>query len=141
MKRLERLTETQSLTAAQARRKANNWLFRRVGSQGCVLDVDEITYDAPSGRWRLPVKLAYPTGVVFGPLAEIYVDAMTGEVVDSPNEEELRKRANKYARTHRLERKAALIAFCQSPFSLAARTGMIGVYEEPGDQEKRRDPR
>jgi len=109
MKCTQRLIETQPLTATQARRKANNWLFRRVGSQVCVLDLNEVTYEETSGRWRLLVKLAYPTGVTFGPFAEIYVDAITGEVVDSPGEEELRKRADKYARTHRVERKAALI--------------------------------
>jgi hypothetical protein len=109
MKRVERLPKLQPVTATEARRRANNWLFRHVGSQVCVPDVDEITYEEASGRWRLPVKLAYPTGLVFGPFAELYIDATTGELVDSPNEEELRHQAEEYARTHRLERKTAFV--------------------------------
>jgi hypothetical protein len=101
MKRTARLPNPRPLTAAEARRKANNWLARRVGSQVCVPDVDEITYDEVSGRWRLPVKLTYPTGLVFGPFAELYVDAFTGELVDSPTEEQLRRQAEEHAQIHR----------------------------------------
>jgi len=109
MKRAERILKPPPVTAVEARRKANNWLFRRVGSQVCVPDVDEITYEEASGRWRLPVKLAYPTGLIFGPFAELYINATTGEFVDSPSEEELRHKAEEYARRHRRERKAAFI--------------------------------
>ena len=64
-------------TVADARAAANAWLLDHLPDRFAV---GIPVYDAPHEAWRIPVWLAYPGLEPLGPVGELGVDAVSGEV-------------------------------------------------------------
>jgi hypothetical protein len=64
-------------TVAEARAAANAWLMDHLPDRFAA---GIPIYDPPREGWRIPVWLAYPDLAPLGPVGELFVDAVSGEV-------------------------------------------------------------
>ena len=64
-------------TVAEARAAANAWLIDHLPDRFAA---GIPAYDPPRESWRIPVWLAYPGLAPLGPVGELFVDAVRGEV-------------------------------------------------------------
>jgi hypothetical protein len=64
-------------TVADARAAANAWLLDHLPDRFAA---GIPVYDAPHEAWRIPIWLAYPGLEPLGPVGELGVDAVSGEV-------------------------------------------------------------
>jgi hypothetical protein len=75
-----RRTVTVAVPAENARRQIQRWLLLEVshmmGADEPTLVVGECTF------WRVPVHLSTPQAGIVGPVGEIDVDAITGEMIN-----------------------------------------------------------
>jgi hypothetical protein len=64
-------------TVADARAAANAWLIDHLPDRFAA---GIPVYDPPHEAWRIPVWLSYPGVAPLGPVGELCVDAVSGEV-------------------------------------------------------------
>jgi hypothetical protein len=64
-------------TVAEARAAANAWLIDHLPDRFAA---GIPAYDPPREGWRIPIWLAYPGLAPLGPVGELFVDAVSGEV-------------------------------------------------------------
>ena len=64
-------------TVAEARAAANAWLIDHLPDRFAA---GIPAYDPPREGWRIPIWLAYPSLAPLGPVGELFVDAVRGEV-------------------------------------------------------------
>ena len=92
-------------TVAAARAAANAWLIDhlpdRFAAGGPV-------YDPPHEAWRIPVWLAYPGLAPLGPVGELFVDAVNGEVQTSTSLAQMKMQALRLYDQHRATIDASL---------------------------------
>jgi hypothetical protein len=64
-------------TVAEAHAAANAWLIDHLPDRFAA---GIPAYDPPREGWRIPIWLAYPGLTPLGPVGELFVDAVRGEV-------------------------------------------------------------
>jgi hypothetical protein len=73
----ERMATRAIPTVSEARATANAWLMTHLPDRFAAGIPD---YDATQGGWRIPVWLSYPKLEPLGPVGELLVDAVSGDV-------------------------------------------------------------
>jgi len=77
-------------TVADARAAANTWLIDHLPDRFAA---GMPIYDAPHEAWRIPVWLSYPGLEPLGPVGELCVDAVRGEVQPSTSLAQMKMQA------------------------------------------------
>lgn len=91
--------DVQILSAERVRRKVNGWLAMDVGDR--MIAGEPELFIGEQLYWRVPLQWTSPTrGVLEAHIAEVLVDATTGELVDPLNKiVEIQKNVKRAART------------------------------------------
>ena len=77
----------------------NRWLHTEVGT---AVNVSQAEFNATTYCWHLPVQLAYPDTGPVGVIGDVYLHAVTGQLIGLPKAEELEQRAIAMAEAHGL---------------------------------------
>lgn len=93
-------------TVSEARATANAWLMTHLPDRFAVGIPD---YDSTQSRWRIPVWLSYPGLEPLGPVGELLVDAISGDVHAHTPIADMRARALHLYEQHRAQIDAPLL--------------------------------
>jgi hypothetical protein len=93
-------------TVSAARATANAWLITHLPDRFAVGIPD---YDATQNGWRIPVWLSYPDLEPLGPVGELLVDAMSGNVHAHTPIADMKARALQLYEQHRAQIEAPLL--------------------------------
>jgi hypothetical protein len=91
-------------TVSEARASANEWLIAHLPDRFAAGIPD---YDQTSSEWHIPVWLSYPQLEPLGPVGELIVDALSGDVTAHTPIDEMKRQALTLYEQHR-ERIACL---------------------------------
>jgi hypothetical protein len=93
-------------TVSEARCVANEWLMSHLPDRFTSGIPD---YDQTRSGWRIPVWLSYPQLSPLGPVGELLVEALSGEVKTHTPLDEMKDRALKLYEHHREQIEAPLL--------------------------------
>ena len=93
-------------TVAEARAAANAWLIDHLPDRFAA---GMPAYDSPCEGWRIPVWLAYPGLAPLGPVGELFVDAVSGDVQAHTPIVDMKARALQLYKHHRADIEAPLL--------------------------------
>ena len=92
-------------TVSEARAVANEWLISHLPDR-FISGIPD--YDPTRSVWRIPVWLAYPQLAPLGPVGELRVDALSGQVKSHTSVDEMKDLALKLYAHHREQIEAPL---------------------------------
>ena len=87
-------------TVSEARATANAWLITHLPDRFAAGIPD---YDATQSGWRIPVWLSYPDLEPLGPVGELRVDAVSGDVYAHTPIADMKARALQFYEQHRAQ--------------------------------------
>jgi hypothetical protein len=93
-------------TVLEARAIANGWLITHLPDRFAAGIPD---YDQTLTGWRIPVWLSYPQLEPLGPVGELIVDAVSGDVKTHTPIDDMKDRARKLYEQHREHIEAPLL--------------------------------
>ena len=93
-------------TVSEARASANDWLIAHLPDRFAAGIPD---YDQTLTGWHIPVWLSYPQLEPLGPVGELIVDALSGDVTVHTPIDEMKHRALKLYEQHRERIEAPLL--------------------------------
>jgi hypothetical protein len=93
-------------TVVEARAAANAWLIDHLPDRFAA---GIPAYDPSREGWRIPVWLAYPGLAPLGPVGELFVDAVSGEVQAYTPVDEMKTQALRLYDQHRAAIDAPLL--------------------------------
>jgi len=93
-------------SVSEARATANAWLITHLPGRFAVGIPD---YDPTRNGWRIPVWLSYPDLEPLGPVGELFVDAVRGDVQAHTPLAEMKAQALQLYEQHRADIEASLL--------------------------------